>query len=486
MIYSSHTFICPFRWSIPADKNKLFSQQINLSRIEYRENSQWVRTLDDEAEREIVYDEKNYFFEFVHPILYDDGSEGSMIRHFERQELHAKMPVKYKIKHKSPDKLYVLDVAGMALNLYATGVGTLIFNLHNTSEEQNTPDDILRINQYGRRFVLPFYSDRESRVETAEYLEISGLKSEACLREDFLSIQPDQPNKPARFITELVEELTKNIEIAPIIDDRMFVVSWYINDELKTKYALKTQDSLEKDFLYGDNFWYRFVFVDGGSDPTCQNEKMYRELLEKHSYLRWQKWGTIYGITRYSMVMLIGAGAPEHLKTNMETEYTRMVELALVQRASVLRFSGEVSRISRLQEVSSKLSKKISVLYSEYIRFVNQIYFREITAQEQGIEIYEMLHESMNTRQQVEKLDDEVEELFNHVSLMEDRSSNKQMSYLSWVATLFIPISFVSSLYGMNNGWDVETFQLWWIGGVLIASIIVSSILLKIQNRKRH
>ena len=306
------------------------------------------------------------------------------------------------------------------------------------------------------------------------------------MREDFLSIQPDQPNKPARFITELVEELTKNIEIAPIIDDRMFVVSWYINDELKTKYALKTQDNLEKDFLYGDNFWYRFVFVDGGSDPTCQNEKMYRELLEKHSYLRWQKWGTIYGITRYSMVMLIGAGAPEHLKTNMETEYTRMVELALVQRASVLRFSGEVSRISRLQEVSSKLSKKISVLYSEYIRFVNQIYFREITAQEQGIEIYEMLHESMNTRQQVEKLDDEVEELFNHVSLMEDRSSNKQMSYLSWVATLFIPISFVSSLYGMNNGWDVETFQLWWIGGVLIASIIVSSILLKIQNRKRH
>ena len=186
------------------------------------------------------------------------------------------------------------------------------------------------------------------------------------------------------------------------------------------------------------------------------------------------------------MVMLIGAGAPEHLKTNMETEYTRMVELALVQRASVLRFSGEVSRISRLQEVSSKLSKKISVLYSEYIRFVNQIYFREITAQEQGIEIYEMLHESMNTRQQVEKLDNEVEELFNHVSLMEDRSSNKQMSYLSWVATLFIPISFVSSLYGMNNGWDVETFQLWWIGGVLIASIIVSSILLRIQNRKRH
>ena len=73
MIYSSHTFICPFRWSIPADKNKLFSQQINLSRIEYRENSQWVRTLDNEAERKIVYDEKNYFFEFVHPILYDDG-----------------------------------------------------------------------------------------------------------------------------------------------------------------------------------------------------------------------------------------------------------------------------------------------------------------------------------------------------------------------------------------------------------------------------
>ena len=60
-----------------------------------------------------------------------------------------------------------------------------------------------------------------------------------------------------------------------------------------------------------------------------------------------------------------------------------MAELVLVQRASMLRFSGEITKVSQLsnQDVEA-VSKRVSSLYKEYIRFVNQIYFREITAQE--------------------------------------------------------------------------------------------------------
>jgi len=44
------------------------------------------------------------------------------------------------------------------------------------------------------------------------------------------------------------------------------------------------------------------------------------------------------------------------------------------------------------------MSKKVSDLYLAYIRFVNKIYFREVTAYEQGIELYDMLRHKIAHR----------------------------------------------------------------------------------------
>ena len=140
------------------------------------------------------------------------------------------------------------------------------------------------------------------------------------------------------------------------------------------------------------DFWYKYVFVDDGGFVTCQNSGMKKELVKQSTYYRWQKLGTLYGVSRYSFVTITNMEAKGFIDVHMRTIYSRMFELVILQRASILRFSGEVTKVSALKEGHDKeLARRIRSLYREYIRFINQIYFQSVTVQDQGIELYDML-----------------------------------------------------------------------------------------------
>jgi Mg2+ and Co2+ transporter CorA len=135
----------------------------------------------------------------------------------------------------------------------------------------------------------------------------------------------------------------------------------------------------------------------------------------------------------------------------MQTIYYKMAELCLVQRACILRFSEEVARISAMNEnKKNSLTARVSNLYKQYIRFVNRVYFREITAQEQGIELYSMLQEHMKIEQNVKDLDNEISELHQYAILREDQERNKNLTLLSILGAVFIIPTFISGFYGMN------------------------------------
>lgn len=70
----------------------------------------------------------------------------------------------------------------MNINLYATGVGFLSFYLKNEDCTQNSPEDILAINQYGRRIMPPFFNDTRLRNEISEYIRIEGLNKQFILK----------------------------------------------------------------------------------------------------------------------------------------------------------------------------------------------------------------------------------------------------------------------------------------------------------------
>lgn len=487
MTYSYHIFYFPFKWQTEGSETKTFSEQICLDNIKYRASSSWEHAPKPESEEEekSLYNEKNYYYKFVHNILYDEtGNPLELIRHFERKEPKLTKNIHYLIKVKGRKEPFILTVDAININLYATGVGFMSFYLKNEEESQSNPEDILLINQYGRRIFPPFYDDITYRNETSEYIDIQGLYSPHNYKEDFKSYKTSDCWKPASFILNLIQELADNILIEPIIDDRMFVACWYKNNELAKQFTDDPQACCdpENDF---SSFWYKYLFVDGTFE-TCQNNEMKKKLLEEHTYSRWQKYSSLYGVCRYALVYLANDGAPDHLLACFQTIYARMVELVLVQRASMLRFSGEVTKVSNLShEKVGVISNRISSLYKEYIRFINQIYFREVTVQDQGIELYAMLQKCLNMEEYIKDLDNEIGELHEYVSLKEDRSRNIKAEVLNNIATLFLPITVITGFWGMNPLKEVMTaplfnYQVWMlIAGTLCALIII-------YNRKKR
>jgi hypothetical protein len=486
-MYSYHIFYFPFKWENPEMKEKSFSEQTCLEELKFNTFSNWLHATQtfDPKEVDELYNEKNYYYQFVHPVLYDTGEKDSILKHFERKEPNQRNVI-YKIAKKG-GKIYSLKVDAINLNLYTTGVGILTFYLANDREDQKEPDDILAINQYGRRVFPPFMGDIETRNMIAEYISIEGLYGEASsYYEDFKSYTNEKYWEPSCIIKNLIQDLIADIKVVPVIDDRMFVNCWYKNDYLSNKIKDDTQFcsfQTESD----DHFWYQFLFVDSGG-ATCQNKKLMENLLEKHTYNRWQKYGSLYGVSRYSFVVLTDDGwfANDILLPHIRTIYSRMIELVLIQRASILKFSGEVTRVSKLSENKKgyePLITQISSLYRNYIRFVNQIYFREALAQEQGIELYQLTSTIFETKDQIKDLDNEIEELHQYISLEEDKERNRKSSLLNIIAAIFLPATLIAGLFGMNKGGDLAD-SFWWQSIIVFISTGLMFGLLQLINHK--
>jgi hypothetical protein len=274
-----------------------------------------------------------------------------------------------------------------------------------------------------------------------------------------------------------------------VIDDRMYVNCWYGNDDLSKELE---DDNKYDDFIMSANkdFWYKYVFVDSG-DTTCQNDKMKKRLLEEQTYTRWQKYGSLFGASRYSFVLLSDTSgfSKNVVAKHMRTIYSRMIELVLIQRTSALKFSEEVTRVSRLskgKKDNKMMISQISDLHREYIRFVNKIYFREVTAQDQGIEIYNLMLKVLNTEAYIKDLDDEIEELHHYLSSLDDQVRIRNSENLNLIAALFIPATLATGLFGMNYiEDDVVLSGFWWQFGVVIVSTGIMFVVLQLINKRK-
>jgi hypothetical protein len=166
------------------------------------------------------------------------------------------------------------------------------------------------------------------------------------------------------------------------------------------------------------------------------------------------EWGTLFGVSRYSFVALSGSwfGA-NRLEPHMRTMYFQMFTLLLAYRASILRFSNRVSELTLKEDESfdlQGLQKRVSQIYKDYINFENNLLFREVTAQEQGIEIYDQAMEVMQIDKQVKDLDVEIAELHTYVSMKAEELRNDRLETISKLGAVFLPPSLLAGVFGMN------------------------------------
>jgi hypothetical protein len=251
--------------------------------------------------------------------------------------------------------------------------------------------------------------------------------------------------------------------ITPLLDDRMFVMSFLISSDFLSQLKIEKTSNSENEYNYNQSTdWYQYLFVDGKS-ASCDSKPMHRSLLKEHTYDRWitnryynaksksfENTGQLFGISRYSFVVLVDdAYFPKYIVgAHFRHMYFQMVLLCLLQRAYLFSFSGEVARIAeklKNQNVNSDTTgKEISRLYLQYIKFVNGVYFREITPQEQGIELYDLLQKHMRISEDVKSLGTEVGELNTYIQSIQE-------SRLSKVAGIYLPITLLAGILGINT-----------------------------------
>lgn len=483
--YSVHAFLFPFEWTYRNNNSPLLEDQTDLSRIEVlmqQRGPNWERRASWVNPQSLVqYNEVTYFYDFVRPVLYDTGTEDSLQRHYYYNLPGAEHENEYVIELAN-GKTYRLEIDDIVVSFFNTGVGYMAFSLYNRRKEQSAPQDILKINAFGRRVYPPFLSTNLDLIGQQAFFDdqdwARGLKGTqeisnemarsirletngvAWALEDFQSWLVDQnPQRPPALVRQLLPEaMLQETALSPVLDDRMFTVCWYGNKEL-TEY-LKGQNPEEH--YKTDDWWYQFVFVDTNG-ATCPNMKLRKKLLEEATNPRWVNYGTFYGISRYSFVALtehFSAGFfAKIIASHVQTMYYKTALLALMQRACLMRFSQEVTAISQLPKRDRRIAARVSSLYKQYLRFVNKIYFREVTAQEQGIEHYDILQNQMRLDKHVKDLELEIQELHQYVSMLEEEQRNDKLDILTYIGAFFVVPSFIATYFGIG---DYEMDGHWW------------------------
>jgi hypothetical protein len=482
---SKHIFLFPFKWELYKSQESSLLEKINIKTFVKKLGNNWVPyqfSIEKNVKANLnTYNEYAYFYDHIREVLNLNKNEDSC-----QFSYNITKNAKYIIDILGEEKPFELDIEEIFLNIYSSGIAVLGFELIN--KEEKDFDKILKINEYGRRIYPQFLGASELDENEQEILLTNDTKkcflanritltgvnvkdiSESFEHyEKYAKIELKPFVLPAHiqnildtnFITKFEEKFEDAVIITPIIDDRMFVMSFLFNDTLMMKLN-KFKDKNEYEYVDSKE-WFRYVFIDD-SKPSCTSKTMLKTLLQESTYDRWIEkseeeatvGGHLFGITRYSFVIL---GVREWVTENLiykhfSNQYFQIILLSLVQRASIISYGGEVTRIVNKIKTDRILSNKeiddINALNQSFLVFKNQIYFREVTAQDQGIEIYNKVQQQMNILAEVEALEDEIKDLVDFVNANSEVKRSKEAHKLTKAATWFLPAGVIVGLMGIN------------------------------------
>ncbi|KGN96601.1 hypothetical protein HQ39_00645 [Porphyromonas sp. COT-108 OH2963] len=484
--HSRHIFIFPFQWDYidhPSGKKKntSYGKRTDLDAFDrlFTKVSPLKRRYFEIGLSAEHYSEYVYFHPFARKALYGT-KENRSIYFYELEVDGGRYCID--INTGSLSVTYELRLESVSLHAFNTGVGVISFSLYNDKYVEE--EDILRINDFGRRLYPQFMASDDRLKAKTTFLanSISGSIGDMSFYDDFsqfeqpinhtdIFLPPDHIRqvfgyKPTdklgddrcKFVFRNSDEETGRIRISPVMDDRMYFLSCFYSRELAESLKESERNFSREEKIQGGlcflpemgyayevgkkrDFWYRYLFGDGLFKGVA-SDRLQLEEIKRCSYERWIEAGTLIGITRDSAVYTIGWDVIEGHFMSM---YYQMAILCLVQRASVLRFSGEISYLtSQIRRGKRKAGSNIKELYENYIRFLNELYFREVTSQIQGMEMYEMFQKNMNIERDTKALEGEMTELFGYLDIDEQSKLNR-------IANLYLPLGLLTGVLGINT-----------------------------------
>ncbi len=476
-IYSYHTFLYPFY--IDGFDEKEFEKGL-------KKNCEVVYV--DGITGSDLFAEQNsyqYFFPQIRKILFEKSDEKSVIGHYRVKGINNGDYV-YCID--DSDKTFVLPLTEIKVDISKDlKIGVIRFEMKYYGEKIPAEDkneklfcDALRINDIGRRLFSPSLKDDEI-IMTAKKISIikREQKKEQPSSKNLINTDDKQEKidfeitfPTEQFSTEIIaiEKLLfgdgSKMKTVSILDDRMFTMSLVKDtarvDGIKNGQFDKNKDSWPLQFHYPTYIrarrmiknerseinkkeqkekLYEFFFVDSPGECSCKEERLLDKALEEHSYNRWLDYSTVYGLSEYSFVMLTTEDVPNHLVDAFLTTYVNMSELVLLQRAALVRLDIDASKAVPDDDF---MIENIKELQKNNMFFENNIYAEEVTFQQQGIEIYDMLKKFLRIKVLKGEVEKKINNLKGYISTQrENRNKDIQetisnFAFLSLLTDVFI------------------------------------------------
>lgn len=372
-------------------------------------------------------------------------------------------------------------------------------------------------------FITPFKKEimNKKDAEISDYCKEMGISQ--TIKDLLLYRYKKEPQKNYYLTVHGNDSLGNGkikINIEPILDDRMFVTCLIRDDEFIEKirepefeYLLKSECEIEQklrkeeieESINKEGYAYQqiskvdgsiaeklysILYIDPSGWATCRNRFMIQKLLEDSVYNRWIEAGTIHAVTHHSCFCITSEDYSENYASVIVpfiSQYVPLMELVLVQRSTIIRFEQMNADLSRSlgdygETFDVDCIKKLMDLQEKYVAFQNELMFCEVTAQEQGIEIYNLMQKSLYIEKEEEKLNGHITNLYEAANVNQDNGFNKLATVFAVIALIWALLDTVLS--GMENGYGF----LWSIWIIIALSIIcyLSFILLeKVYRRNR-
>lgn len=461
--YSYHTFFFPFLWNDRQQGKGFLSREAFLQCIDKK------RWIEDFGYSEInsndnkfiaQFNQYRYFNRAARNAIYTTDGKESVVYNYRynlasfgknssdskwlNSEKGSKNPARYIIS--KDGRKVSLAINGIKLKLFNTGIGVMIFELENY--DYSAKDDFNWINDRGRRIYMPYMVNGGGCYDCADEITLSYddkvISTSKLIKpySKYYNVELAEPiiyllsNGEYSVTADAHKVSNKTMYIEPIIDDRMFVAGYYINKQFASELTEHTEngyrflaDASQRRISDKNNSakeWYRAVFVDGGS-CSCQSQNKLYDMISEHTYDRWAEYGSLTGISEYSMITVTGS-ADDYLVCNFLTEYIEMMILVLAQRASLLSFERMIS--------DSAMGKcDICEIQGYYVKFQSQLLLKEVTPQQQGIELYNMLLDNLFIQEQADRIDKQIEALSAQKS---SKCENRENLILFLIAILSI------------------------------------------------
>ena len=466
--FSYHTFLLPFE--IENENGEKLESKTIVKEILKSEGSCWKEVnckKDEKSDKEVLfnsvilkkneedkkkiiqaiaYNQKQYFHENVMKAIHNDSS--NIVREFvfrfqgtdERTCILKTLEEKEKI-HIS--KEYSLSVSNIRLKVFNTGICILILEMYN--KDYRNIESVKEINALGRQVSSPFIPRDSRKILCAQEITWTFLPNDVEKTYSFKDKNDnfwkfDKSQEETDTITmDLLSKLVMGKEkeslykLRPSIDDRMFTCSLIQDNDASEYFTRDYKVELEKVELEKYNevskSLYEYIYIDKEGGCTAPTFSFRKEILEASLYHRWTESRTIYGASHTSFVGIVNEGdfAETIVTRPFLTQYVEIAILVLAQRASILRFQKQIT--------SDLDNKKIKDLQKKYINYRNQLHFFELTSQEQGIELYELIRKQLYIEKEMDELEKNLAILYEKSNI---DSANKYSLFGRFIGVIAI------------------------------------------------